>query len=182
MNPRAEQPLEARLNLVKIPLNTALTYKLGKEVPWLADLLAELNAGATDKTPEQWHAETSLDVDLQMVKRFKGEMGEFLLVRGHLRGEYAAEDVRTLAPLKEHLDVAFKACFLEEKLLQTEEFEKLDEIWQDGDTYDVYTYKRATIDLAEMLHEQAFLHVNPYPGLEPDGDLDAGLEPDKTRQ
>lgn len=182
MTVRKEQTLEPKLNLVKFPINTQLTFELDQTTPWVAELLKEMNEGATDKSPDQWLQETSLKLHLELAKKFKNEEGEYLLVKGQVKATYVDEHVRTLAPLKLELDLSFKAVFLNEPLLQTEAFEELDEIWLDGDTYEIYTYKKATADLGEMIHEQLFLHRIQYPGVELDEAMDGGLDTDKPRQ
>lgn len=182
MTERREQTLEAKLNLIKFPTNTALTYELDKTIPWVQNLLVEMNESATDKSPEEWLQETSLEITIELTKKFKNEYGEYLLARGHFQCTFATESVRTLNPVKENMEVDFMACFLHEPLLKTEEFAEIDETWIDGDTYTIYTYAKSTADIAEMLHEQLFLNRNPYPIAEGEEEIDASYDSDKPRQ
>jgi hypothetical protein len=48
----------------------------------------------------------------------------------------------------------------------TELFEDLDETWVENDTYEIYLYKKRTVDFKEMIHEQIFLHYEHYPILD----------------
>ena len=182
MTERREQTLEAKLNLIKFPTNTALTYELDENVMWVQNLLREMNETATDKKPDEWLLETSLHIQIELTKKFKNEYGEYLLAKGNFQCTFATESVRTLNPVKETMDVDFKACFLHEPLLKTEEFEDIDETWIDGDTYTIYPYVKSTADIAEMLHEQLFLHRNPYPVAEGEEEVDASFDSDKPRQ
>ena len=127
MTERREQTLEAKLNLIKFPTNTALTYELDENVMWVQNLLREMNETATDKKPDEWLLETSLHIQIELTKKFKNEYGEYLLAKGNFQCTFATESVRTLNPVKETMDVDFKACFLHEPLLKTEEFEDIDE-------------------------------------------------------
>ena len=182
MNPPREQNLEAKLNLIKFPTNTALTYELDENVPWVQALLIEMNETATDKKPTEWLLETSLKISIQLVKKFKNEYGEYLLATGHFACDFVTESVRSLKTVKESMDVEFKAVFFQESILKGEEFTDLDEMWVDGDTYEIYPYEKATADIAEMLHEQLFLNRNPYPVAEDEMEADASFESDKPRQ
>lgn len=177
-----EQKLEAQLNLVKFPTNTKIDYELDQDTAWIEKLLMEMNENATDKTPAEWLTETYLNIDLSITKKFKNEYGEYLLVTGAFAVKFATESVRTLKTVFEEHEVEFKAVFLEEKLLKTEEFADLDDAWIDNDTYTIYTYTKATADIAEMLHEQLFLSRDLYPLAPGEEDQDASLETDKPRQ
>lgn len=182
MTERREQTLEAKLNLIKFPTNTTLTYELDENVMWVQSLLREMNETATDKKPEDWLLETSLNIQIELTKKFKNEYGEYLLAKGNFKCVYVTESVRTLKPVKETMEIDFKACFLNAPLLKTEEFDEIDETWIDGDTFDIYAYEKSTADIAEMLHEQLFLNRNPYPIAEGEEEVDATYESDKPRQ
>lgn len=182
MTERSEQTLAPKLNLLKFPSNTALTYKLDENTEWIQTLLMEMNENATDKTPAEWLEETFLDVQLILTKKFTNEFGEYLLVKGSFQVKFATESVRTLKSLFEEHEVEFKAAFLEETVLQTEEFKDLDEYWIDNDTYTIYPFTKASADIAEMLHEQLFLSRDLYPLAPGEEDIDASVETDKSRQ
>jgi len=65
-----QRPLEAKLNLVKLPKDAKLTYTLDKTTPWVATLLAEMNEEATDKRPEAWLDETELKLQLELHRKW----------------------------------------------------------------------------------------------------------------
>jgi len=158
-----QRPLEAKLNLVKLPKDAKLTYTLDKTTPWVATLLAEMNEEATDKRPEAWLDETELKLQLELHRKWTNETAGYLLGSGAVDGHYAAEDVKTLKPLMVPLVFPFKAVFLGEDAMELEEYVDADEAWLDGDTWLIYPYRKNIVDLAEMLHEQLFLHRLPYP-------------------
>lgn len=182
MLPRQDQNLEAHLNMIKFPTNAWVKFHADPTLPWVEALLKELNEKASDKSPEEWLQETNLEFDLEIMKRFKNETGEFLLVKGDIFAVYATECVRTLQSMKVQIDAPIRACFMLKETLDGEEYKEVDETWQEGETYTLYTYEKGTADLAEMLHEQLFLLVEPYPRLEEASELDASLESDKPRQ
>ena len=186
MTTPVEQTLEAKLGLLKYPKDTKLSYKLDQTVPWVAELLREMNETATDKTPGEWLLETNLAIQLDLTKKYKNEEGEYLLAAGSFQCTYATEDVRTLDSMKVSMEVSFKAIFLAEPVTKTDAFAEINETWMDGDTYEIYPYVKGTVDIGEMLHEQLFLHRIPYPMMntseEGTEELDGGLETDKPRQ
>jgi uncharacterized protein len=110
-----------------------------------------------------------------MTKKDKPEMGEYLLVKGTIEATYATECVRTLKPMKVDLDVPFKVCFIDQSMAETELFKDLDETYVDNEVYEIYFYDKRTINFRDMIHEQIFLHVDPYPILDANSKLD-GIE------
>lgn len=177
-----ETTLEARINMAKLPLNSRLNFKLDKKQNWLKDILLEMNENAKDRTPEEWLNETEITLELELMKCFKGEIGEYLLVTGHLEASYATECVRTLKPMKENLTADFKSCFAPEALLSSEEYAETGEIWTDNHTWELYGYERHHVELFEMVREQAYLNYNYYPRIDADGPLNLDFPGDKSRQ
>jgi hypothetical protein len=160
-----QRPLEANVNLVKFPKDAPQSYVLDQATPWIAALLAELNEDAGDQGPERL-AETALTVRLELTRKWTNDTGEYMLAKGMIDGHYAAEDVKTLAPLMVPLVFPFKAVFLGEMALKLEEYLDADEAWLDSNTWQIYPYRKNVVDLGEMLHEQLFLHRLPYPSVD----------------
>lgn len=180
MKPLIDTKLDATVNLAKLPLNAKLSFKLDKSQSWLSDILVEMNENAHDRSAEEWLAETEIVVELELMKGFKGEIGEYLLAEGTIRATYATECVRTLKPMKDHLEAPFKACFVPTKLVESEEYAETGEIWLDGKVWDIYGYERHQVPFSEMLHEQAFINYNYYPRLDADSPLDLDAANDET--
>lgn len=158
--------LESQLNLVKFPKDAKTVFALDKSTPWVETLLRELNENATDKTPEAWLPETNLNLSLELIRKYKNETGEYLLVTGHITASYMTEDVKTLQTMKVDLDFPLKAVFLEESQLTKDEYADADDAWIDNDTYTIYSFKKNTVDMSEMIHEQLVLNQPAYPTLD----------------
>lgn len=180
MKTHIDTKLDATVNLAKLPLNSKLSFHLDKSQPWLRDILVEMNENAHDRTADEWLAETDISVDLELLKGFKGEIGEYLLAEGTIRATYATECVRTLKPMKETIEGPFKACFAPTKLVESEEYAETGEIYMDGKVWDIYGYERYQIPLSEMIHEQAFINYNYYPRLDAEGPLPLDSSNDET--
>lgn len=163
---QTQLPVEASLNISKQPMDAWVTHKINKESPWVADLLKEMNERATTKTPEEWLKETNLDIELKWIKHFKGEVGEYLLVKVQVHSFYATECVTTLTPMRMGLDFNVQAAFVAEKLTESEEYKDTAEIWLDGETWELYTFKKNMVELSEMIHEQIYLNFDYYPRID----------------
>lgn len=166
------EKIGAQINLLKLAANQSLNFEFEQDVDWIKDMLVELNENATDKSPEEWLKETTLVAFGEMTKKDKPDMGEYLLVKGTIEATYATECVRTLKPMKKDLDVSFKVCFIDQSMAETELFKDLDETWVDNEIYEIYFYDKRTIEFKDMIHEQIFLHVDPYPILDADSKLE----------
>jgi hypothetical protein len=161
----------SKISLIKLPLNTKFEFELGMETDWVRDMLIELNENASEKTPEEYLQETSLYVYGEMEKKDKPEMGEFLTIKGTIQADYVTECVRTLQPMTIELDVPFKVCFIDEELATSELFTDQDDTYVEGEVYELYFYKKRTIEFQDMVHEQLFLHYNQYPVLDAESTL-----------
>ena len=166
-----DHKIGAQINLIKLPSNTKYEFEFGQETDWVKDILMELNENATDKSPEEWLNETDLVIFGEVEKKSKPEMGEFLLVSGHIEADYATECIRTLKPMKVELNVPFKICFLDETYASSELFSDADETWVENEVYELYFYNKRTVNFQEMLHEQVFLNYNQYPVLDAESKL-----------
>ena len=166
-----DNKVAAQINLIKLPLNNTFEFEFDQTTDWVREILIEMNENATDKTPEAYLSETSLVIHGEIEKKNNLEMNEFLLVRGTVEADYATECVRTLKPMKIHLNVPFNVCFVDESLATTELFAEIDETWVENGTYEIYFYNKRTANFQEMVHEQIFLNYDQYPVLDADARL-----------
>lgn len=163
--------ISAKINLIKLPMNTKFEFELDEETDWVRAILMELNENATDKSPEEYLKETTLVISGEIEKKSKAEMDEFLLVNAQVSATYVTECVRTLKPMVVDLDFSLKICFLDDALSTSELFQDVDETFVENDVYEIYFYKKRTIDFDEMIHEQVFLNYEQYPILDADSEL-----------
>lgn len=165
------------INISKLPAGQEQEYFVDKEVEWVKEMLMELNEKATDRTPEMYLMKSFMDIDLKIKKKFKGSLGEFVLVRGKLKVEFMTSCVRTLREMKDYLDLDFKACFIDAVHENKPEYEEVIEIFEDNDLFDLYFYENRTVDLKKAIHEQIYLNINEYPVADPDAPLIFDIDP-----
>ncbi len=180
-NIKDSDAIPALVNIPKLSLDTTYSYELNKETSWIGELLTELNENAENKLPEEYFEDSFINVDLNVTKRFKGSLGEFLIVSGSLTTEYYTQCVRTLEDMKDSLEVEFKTCLIDMKFEQAEEFADQTEIFEDNDVHELYFFEKNKVDIKEMIHEQIFLHINQYPTKDGDTPLGWTEEPDNTK-
>ena len=141
-------------------------YNLGQEYflefqeghPAMAALLQELEEDHPATLPGR-----HLKVELQLVKRFQEIYRHYLLVRGEFSVCYAAQCVRCLEIFPQSLKGSFQACFLPQELGQSDEFKDLTDILIDQEEMALYFYVQNKVNLSELIHEQLFLAVPPFP-------------------
>lgn len=182
METKAENLLEAKINLRKFPASTPKYYELQTDNEWVKELLAELNEKAEEKSPEDYLAETSLSMQLEISKEFKQQYGEYLLVKGELEGKFVTQCVRTLEDMPDSIQLHIKACFLDRRFEKEEEFAEQLEIFEKDTVFELYFYDKGFIDLKEMIHEQIYLNINQYPVKDPDAPLHWEKETPDTKQ
>lgn len=163
MKTKPEIPLRPQIVVSKVLLNAEVEYELDQDTDWVGELLDELSENVSEFTIKILKPKTFLTLDLVISKKSKPQMGEFLLVQGHLETSYATECVKSLKPMIEHLEIDFNSCFLSEDLNQKDQYAEIDEIFEGDDVYQIYYYQKNLADLKEMIHEVIFLHYNQYP-------------------
>lgn len=155
--------LKGLLNIAKIPLNSTQEFDVNKDADWVTSLLTELNENATTKDSLDYLQNSYLNINLQITKKFKGSLGEYILVQGKVETEYFTECIRTSEEMTEELDFEFKAAFIDSAHQDEPEYKEETEIYLDNDLYELYFYQNRTCDLKEMVHELIFLYLNQYP-------------------
>ena len=171
------QKIGEKIHLIKIPPQQKLEFSFDssnqqESHEWIRDLLKEMNEHASEKKADDYLKETHLVFSGEMMKKDKVDLGEILVVKGTLEGLYATECVRTLSPMKIDFHRQIKVVFIDKSLSQTDEFSDLDETYVDDDLYEIYFFEKRMVDLKEMVHEQIFLHYEPYPILDAESKLD----------
>jgi uncharacterized metal-binding protein YceD (DUF177 family) len=155
-----------QLPLTKIQQDQTFDYKLDKECPWVAKLLEELNEDATELSNINKHNNSSFNLQLHLKRKYNASAGEYVLAWGKIDTTFYTECVKTLQTMQEHIEVEFKACFVDLAKEAEEQFAEQDEYYTDGQVWDLHFFEEETIDLQEMLHEVVYLNKNQYPTIE----------------
>lgn len=158
-----ENKLEALVNIPKFPMNTSKFYSLDTTQDWVKELLMELNEKADDQSPEENLQNTSINVELELLKKFKPDSGEFLLLKGRVKAHYVTQCVRTLVQMDDSVELELKACFIDSAKENEDIYQDQTETFQENEMYDLYFYQKNQADIKEMIHEQIFLNINQYP-------------------
>lgn len=155
--------LKGMINITKLPLNSPQKFEVNKDVQWVKELLSELNENATTKDSTDYLHDSFLNINFQITKKFKGTLGEYLLIEGSVETEYFTECIRTLDEMTDELEFEFKAAFIDSVHESEPEYNEETEIYLDNDLYELFYYKNRCGDLKEMIHELIYLHINQYP-------------------
>lgn len=179
---QAENRLDAILNINKFPANQTKYYQLDKTQDWLADLLLELSDKASNKSAEEILSQGNIALELELLKKQKNHRGYFLILKGKISVTYITECVRTLAEMKDSLELEIKACFIPAHLQQDEQLKDQTEIFEENELLELYYYAKGQVPISEMLHEQIYLNLNQYPVADQEAPLVWGKESSSTKQ
>jgi uncharacterized metal-binding protein YceD (DUF177 family) len=182
VNMTNDNSLDAKLNIVKFPRDTKKSYVLGTEQDWVKALLIELNEKADAKSIEEFLEETSIELKIDIIKKYKEVCADYILISGEFKASYVTKCVRTLVDMPDSISLDFKACFLEEHFEKEEAYADQSEIYQDDDMYELYFYVKKFADLAEMVHEQVYLNINQYPVADEETPLNGANESPETNE
>ena len=166
----------------KFPMDSAQDYEFDQKQPWIKDILIELNENAETKLPEEYLEESSIFANLKIEKKFKETYGEYLLISGTVKTEYFTQCIRTLNEMKDHLEVDFKACYIDGAFQDNEELQDQVDIYMDGDVHELYFYDKRIADIKLLVHEQIYLNYNQYPVSDYDAELGWKNDTPTTKQ
>lgn len=182
MQNNTEDKLDSKVNLTKLTPGQTYTYELGQTCDWVQELLMELNEKATSRNPEDYLGESFLNIKVTLKKVNNATFGPVLVAKGEVEAEFFTECVRTLQEMKDQLELEFKAAFIENIFAEEEEYAEMDELFIDNEVCELHYYELNKANLKEMLHEEIFLHINPYPISDPDAPLPYADDPGKIKQ
>lgn len=151
------------INFSRIIPNRVYDYKLNKDQDWVRELLLELSEKVSLMTEKMKLDQGFLTIELKLQKKYKQDYGQFLLCEGKIHTEFFTECVKTLATMKDHLEVEFRSVFLDQSCEELPEFKDQDEAYFDQNLYDIFYFERNRIPIKDMLHEVIYLNINSYP-------------------
>ncbi len=170
------------LTVSKFPMDSAQSYQLSESLPWVKDILLELNENADSKLPEEYLEDSFIHADIVVEKKFKQTYGEYLLVSGTVKTEYFTQCVRNLNEMKDNLEVEFKACYLDGVHEENDELQDQVDIFMDGDVHELYFYENRVANIKLLIHEQIYLNYNQYPVSDYDAELNWSKDTTSTKQ
>lgn len=177
-----ETSLEPKVNLTKLASDQTYKYELNQSQDWVRELLAELNEKCNSRNPEDYLGETDIKITLELKKVNNATFGPVLLAKGKVEAEFMTECVRTLDEMKDQVEAEFKAAFIENVFADDEEFAEQDELFIDNEVHELHYYELNRANIQEMLHEEIYLNINPYPVSDHEAPLPYAEDPGKLKQ
>lgn len=166
-------------NVTKFAVNQVVEAKLDKNTIWVQDILKELNENADEKDENQYLNDTSLNIDLEIQKKFKNDLGEYFIVTGEITTRYQTKCVKTLKDMPMDLNIDIKAAFVDLSLEANDQFKDQTETFLENDVYELYFYAERKISLKEVVNELIYLNIDQYPSLEKNFDENESISPIK---
>lgn len=181
MQDHTENTLEPKVNMTRLAPGQVYKYELNQSQDWVRELLMELNEKCTSRNPEDYLGDTDIKITLELKRMNAPTFGDVLVAKGKIEAEFVTECVRTLNEMKDQVEADFKAAFIENIYAEDEETAEQDELFIDNDVHELHYYELNRADIKEMIHEEVFLSINPYPVSDYDAPLPYSDE-DKLKQ
>ena len=137
------------------------SYQLDLTTDWIAQLLSELEENS------ETSATGNLNCQLNIMREINPTLGDHVGIIAEITGSYHTTCVRCLESTEIPIEINFAACYVSQSLEKTPEFEELEEVFCQGQEMDLY-FHQGKIDLKELLHENIYLQLEPFPLHHPD--------------
>lgn len=157
--------LDEYLPIYKIKADQWTHYELkAQDNPWMQKLLEELNEHSQLNSLEESLENSFFQLEVEIKKLQKPNWDQYILLKAKYHLKYNTRCVKSLSPMTEELNESFIACIVSHRLKSEEEFKDQTEIFTQGEIYQLYFLEpNSTLHCSEVLHEQIFLNVNPFP-------------------
>lgn len=138
-------------------------YELGAGVPWVKDLLTELEE---ELDAEDVRPAGDIALKLQITRKTNNFLGDHLIVHGDVKTNFHQPCGRCLAPVALKLEVPFNAAFLHDSKEKLPEYAEATTVFADNQEMELYFFHKGMADIREAIHEQIFIEVPPFPRCE----------------
>jgi uncharacterized metal-binding protein YceD (DUF177 family) len=155
--------LEPQIFVNKYSFDIIEDYEIDKKIPWVADLLKELEE---DNDQEAIFPESSMVIKAQISRKTNTFLNDHLIVRAQLQAHFHLPCGRCLHPLSQELDLNLSAAFLHESQEKMPEYAEVTTVFADGEEMELYFYRKGLADIKEFIHEQIYIEVAPFPRCE----------------
>ncbi|RLA61906.1 MAG: hypothetical protein DRQ89_10420 [Epsilonproteobacteria bacterium] len=161
-NPKSgPKPHNGQINVRSYPFNEENEYHLDMKIPWIKDLLKELEQ---DQMIDEDHAVSgSIEVKLSIQKKNTNTLKDHFILHGSVKAHYPCSCVKCLELTHESLENEFSCCFIDYELGNSPKFENSTYIDHGLDELELYTYDNGVINLKELIHENIYMVANPLP-------------------
>jgi uncharacterized protein len=168
MNHRSDF-IEETITISKYPINQENFLHLNEHLPWIKELLSELendalgSASAMKEGDDASSPESTLEVQLSIIRKSDEALKDHLIICGKIKGQYQTACIRCLEAFTSPVEAEFNTCFLHSALENTPEYEGITEIYLEQKEMDIYYHQKGKIDLKELIHENLYLSRTPFP-------------------
>ncbi len=153
--------IDPKIILSNYIFDEIVQYELDEATAWVSELYKELEEN-TDLEEDEYR-KGDISVHLELKRKSKKPFGDHLLVKGTLKSAYTGACIRCLTATPQKVEADFQCAFINSRFEKDPEFEELDDVFTENDTYDLYFYEKGKVDLAEMVHEYLFMNIDHFP-------------------
>lgn len=146
-----------------LPLDAGQSHTFNEKQAWCQEILDELTEDLTETEKSKF--ESTINVDLEITRKHRGSLGDFILLEGDITIEYPTHCVKTFKMMKETQVTPVNAIVLDNNLEKELELEEETTFFLDTDELDLYFYHHK-LDVKPIIHEYVFLNKNPYPRID----------------
>jgi uncharacterized metal-binding protein YceD (DUF177 family) len=135
-------------------------YELTAKVPWVKALLTELEEeNDTDET----YPEATIVLTMQITRKTNSFLGDHLIMRSKINASYHQPCGRCLAAVLQKMELDIAAAYLHDSKEKQPEYAEATTVFADNEEMELYFFRKGMVDIQEVIHEQVFMEVKPFP-------------------
>lgn len=135
-------------------------YELTSKVPWVQGLLTELEE---ENDRDETYPEAHILLTMQVTRKTNTFLGDHLIMRCKVNAKYHQPCGRCLAPVSQSMDLDIAAAYLHDSKEKQPEYAEATTVFADNQEMELYFFHKGMADIAEVVHEQIFMEVAPFP-------------------
>lgn len=154
---------EGVINIMLFKFDDVIELELDHDSSWARKLLLELNEQASELSDEEKINQSSIKIDLKITKTRDHQWDDLLTAQASFYAEYKTHCVKSLELMTDSLRFDLDFCFINQSFETDEQLAEQTEIYIGSQNYELYFFKNNLANVAESIHEHAFLNLNQFP-------------------
>lgn len=138
-------------------------YQIDEKTEWIQNIITELESENDDDYERE---KAHLELNATITRKTDKFLGDHLIFKSVLKGHYHLPCGRCLFPVRQEVELNIDAAFLHDSQSKMPEYQEVTTVFAAGQEMELYFYHKGLADIKEVIHEQLYTEITPFPRCE----------------